>query len=65
MSLNNLPLWSCFVAITILSLFFLQLPDYDIDYISKYNLAMWTICILIYGGEYIYNKKVNQNGTLG
>ena len=57
----NLPLWSAFAVITIISLFFLLSPDYDLDYIIRYNLAMWCICSFIYIGESAY-KKVKGGG---
>ncbi len=53
---NKLPLWSAFLAVTIISLFFLTSPDYDFDYILKYNLAMWCICSFAYIGEAAYKK---------
>jgi len=55
----ELPLWSCFVAFTIISFIFLFNPVYTLNYIIIFDSVLLAFCGLIYGGEYLYklNKK--------
>jgi hypothetical protein len=52
----EIPLWTAFVGITVLSLFFLYSPDYTLNYILGFDLVMWGICGLVYAGEFAYKK---------
>jgi len=54
----KLPLWSAFLGLTLLSFLFLFIPDYNINYILKFDGVMWFICCLVYVGEGVYEKWV-------
>ena len=56
MNFNDLPLWSAALAVSIISFFFQYLPDYSIDYLLGFNAVMWSLCGLVYCGEYVYKK---------
>ena len=54
---KGLPLWSCFVAFTFLSLFFLFNEDYTLNYIFGFNLVLWMSCGIFYALEAFYKKN--------
>jgi len=59
---QNLPLWSVFVATTIISMTFIGIEHLHFTWFewAIKNSVTWAICGLIYGGENIKEKWLVQ-----